>query len=289
VARTGCQHLGLLVGQQANLDSLGLVGLLIGHSPDVETALRRFARYLHLQIHGGEISLAVDGPSATLRFAIQLPDVEAADQHGDGAVAVMFNVLKSLCGPKWAPTEVHFAHPRPVDTAPYRRFFKAPLRFGSGENGLVFETRWLQRRLSDVEPAGRRRLQDFVDALDARHGNDFPEKARAVLRTAMVAGHGKADQVAAIFSMHSRTLNRRLNASGTSFRKLADEVRFDKARELLETTTARMALIASILGYSDQRAFTRAFSRWSGATPLRWRAARRRPQPKPKLASAVRP
>ena len=29
VARTGCQHLGLLVGQQAGLHSLGLVGLLV--------------------------------------------------------------------------------------------------------------------------------------------------------------------------------------------------------------------------------------------------------------------
>ena len=45
VARTGCQHLGLLVGQRTGLESLGLVGSLVKYSPDVGTALQALVRF----------------------------------------------------------------------------------------------------------------------------------------------------------------------------------------------------------------------------------------------------
>jgi len=95
-----------------------------------------------------------------------------------------------------------------------------------------------------------------------------------VLRAALMTGHAGADEVAALFSMHSRTLNRRLGAFDTSFRKLVDEGRFAIARELLEGTALDVGGIAGALGYADASAFTRAFRRWSGTTPAAWRTRR---------------
>jgi AraC-like DNA-binding protein len=63
-------------------------------------------------------------------------------------------------------------------------------------------------------------------------------------------------------------LNRRLKAEGTTFQKLLDEVRFDAACQLLDTSSIPIAEIAASLGYADPAAFSRAFRRWSGATPL---------------------
>jgi AraC-like DNA-binding protein len=71
--------------------------------------------------------------------------------------------------------------------------------------------------------------------------------------------------------MHGRTLSRRLRAYGTSFRELADEVRFEIARQMLENTELEVAEIAITLDYADASAFTRAFRRWSDTTPARWR------------------
>ncbi len=56
-ARTGCPHFGLLVGQADGLHSFGLVGLLVKHSPDVETAMRSFVRYLYLHVQGAAVDL----------------------------------------------------------------------------------------------------------------------------------------------------------------------------------------------------------------------------------------
>ena len=71
--------------------------------------------------------------------------------------------------------------------------------------------------------------------------------------------------------MHKRTLNRHLNAQGISFRKLADEVSFEISRQLLEDSDKEIVQIASLLGYSNASAFTRAFRRWSSTTPAVWR------------------
>jgi AraC-like DNA-binding protein len=123
-------------------------------------------------------------------------------------------------------------------------------------------------------PELRRLVQQQIDALDVRHPDDFPEQVRSVLRTALVTGQAGAEQVAALFGMHSRTLNRRLNAFGTHFRVLVDEGRFEIARQLLENSAMEIGRIAWLLGYAEPSAFTRAFRRWSGTTPARWRAGR---------------
>jgi AraC-like DNA-binding protein len=275
VAATGCEHFGLLLGQRGSLASFGLVGFLVQHSPDVGTALRNLVRYLHLHVRGAAPTLSSQGTLAMLGYQIYEPQVEATDQLGDGAMAVGFNILRALCGPDWKPSEVLLAHRKPKDVGPFRRFFGAPLRFDAEQNALVFSAAWLTRRVSGAEPELRRLLQKQIDALDARYRDDFPEQVRSALRPALLTGHGKADQVAALFSMHSRTLNRRLNAFGTNFQALVDAGRFEIARQLLEDSAMEVSQIAASLDYADASAFTRAFRRWSGTTPAVWRAKRK--------------
>jgi AraC-like DNA-binding protein len=50
-----------------------------------------------------------------------------------------------------------------------------------------------------------------------------------------------------------------------------DEVRYDTARHLLRLTDMPLLQVATSLGYADVTAFTRAFRRWSGASPGRFR------------------
>lgn len=275
VARTGCQHFGLLVGQQAGLQSLGMVGLLVKYSPDVGTALRNLVHCMHLHVRGAVTSLETGGDTASLSYAIYQPGVEATDQIGDGAVAGLFNVMCTLCGPDWKPAEVRFAHRKPDDIGPFRSFFHAPLRFDAEQNAVVFAADWLNHRLPETDPELRRLLLQQIDALELRYGDDFPGQVRSVLRTALLTGHARSDQVAALFSIHSRSLSRRLKDFGTSFQELLDEGRFEIARQMLEDTRMEVNQIAMTLDYADASAFTRAFRRWSGTTPAQWRKNRK--------------
>jgi len=273
VARTGCPHLGLLVGQQGQLRDLGLVGLLAKYSPDVGAALHCLVRHFHLHARGATVSMAVKGDVTTLTYDIQLPHTEATDQLGDGAAAMLFNIMRSLCGAHWVPSEVLLAHRRPADDGVYRRVFQSPLGFDAECNGLKFPAYWLDHPLPAADPDLSRLLHKQIDAMESR-SDSFPDQVRSVLRSALLTRHARADQVAALFSMHSRTLSRRLEACGTSYQALLDESRFEIARQMLENTALEVGQIARALDYADASAFTRAFRRWSGTTPGQWRAAR---------------
>ncbi len=272
---TGCQHFGLMVGQRGGLHSFGLVGLVARYSPDVETALRKLAAYIPLHNSGAVVACVTVGGSAAITFGfqhdIQRPGAKGQEQIFDGALAVFNNMLLALCGPGWRPTEVQFAHSRPAEIRPFRQVFRAPLRFDTPQNAIVFPARWLKHRLPEVDPELDQLLRRQVDALAAQQGDTFPEQVQRVLRTGLLTGHASAEQVAALFSMHRRTLIRHLDAFDTSFKTLVDEGRFEIAQRLLQMTSMHVSQVAEALDYADASAFTRAFRRWSGTTPARWR------------------
>lgn len=273
--RTACKHFGLLVGQRAGLLSFGFVGLLAKYSPNVGSALNSLMRYMHLHVRGALTTLVSGSDLSVLEYQIYQSKALGNKHVGDGAVAVAFNIVKELCGEEWKPIEVRFAHRKPENMNPYRDFFRAPLRFDTEQYAVVFSATWLDHHLTDNNPEVLRLLQQEIDKLEVKLDDNFQEQVSSILRTTIVTGHSSADQVAELFSINRRTLSRRLRASGTSFRKLADEARFQVARQLLEDSSIQIIQIASILGYSNTSAFTRSFRRWSGATPARWRIAAR--------------
>jgi AraC-like DNA-binding protein len=271
VKETGCQHFGLQLGQKSGLDVLGFVGLLVKYSPDVRTALQSLVRYLHLQVQGGLVTLDEGDKAAMLGYEIYAPGAVATDQIADAAVTLLFNAMIALCGPDFRLVEVRFEHGRPQDVAPYRRVFEAPVRFDASENALVFSAVRLNHRLPAVEPELSELLRSHIQALEVQFRDDFPEQVRSILRTSLLVDQGSADQVAALLAIHSRTLHRRLAASGTNFRAIVDECRYEIARQLLEHSDSEVHHIAYTLDYADPGSFSRAFRRWSGTTPARWR------------------
>lgn len=273
--RSNCEHFGLLVGQQAGLYSLGLVGLLMRYSPDVGTALRALVRYFHLHAHGPSLTLQVQGD--TTIFGFQAPRMRAVtnNQLFDGAIVVMFNVLSELCRPGWKPIEACLLHSEPDDIAPYREFFHGRLRFNAGHNAIVFHSSNLRVNLPEARSDVRQLVQKQIDSLAAEHVDDLPEQVRTVLQAGLLTGNVSANHVAALFSMHPRTLNRHLDAYGIGYRDLVDEVRFNMAQQMLRDSRLDISEIALTLHYADSRSFIRAFRRWSGDTPARWRSARR--------------
>ncbi len=269
--RTGCEHFGLLVGERMNLQSLGLVGLLTRNAPDAGAALRYLTTYFHLHAQGVLLELSVDPGLATLSYGSYEPNAEGAAHTGAGAVALMLNVMRTLCGPDFQAIEALFAHRKPKDVRPFQRFFRTPLRFNAEQFALVFTSEWLDVSVPGNDTEVRRLLKKQIDLLEFRQGEDFPEVVRSVLRSALLTQHAREDQIAALFSIHPRTLSRRLEARGTSFQTLVAETRFEIARQMLEQTSLEVSRISDALGYARSSVFTRAFRRWSGTTPTQWR------------------
>jgi len=206
-------------------------------------------------------------------FSYDIYETGIADtiQTGDAAVASMLNIMRTLCGPTWTPMEVWLAHRAPGTSAPFRRVFHAPVLFDVAQYAMVFDARWLSHPLPATDPEQRHLLQQEISRLENQFTHNLPEQLRRVLRTTLTTRYTGADQIADIFSMHPRTLSRRLAECGVSFQELLDEGRFEIARQLLRDSAMEVRQIADMLDYADASAFTRAFRRWSGTTPALWR------------------
>ena len=271
VEATGCNHFGLLIGQRMDLSSLGLSGMLARSMPDVEAALRTLQKYFSAHTTGAALELEIDGDIATLSYAFLTPPVEATDQLGAGAVAGFLNVMNSLCGPEFQALEASFAHRKPTDIRPFREFFKIPLYFDAPQYSLIFSRKWLGACSIGADEELRRILQKQIDTFEATRTEDFPEHIKHLIRSALIAGECSEADIAALVDLCPRTLIRRLKSSGTSFHDLLDETRFELARRMLRNTSLQVCEISDALCYSRASSFDRAFRRWSGYSPVKWR------------------
>jgi AraC-like DNA-binding protein len=270
-AHTGCEHLGLLVGQKGDLSTFGLIGHLARQASSVGAALRTLQRYFHLHAQGARIKTSVQGQLARLSYHIYEPNVEATSQVEDGAMAWGYNMLKDLCGEAFKLTSVFFLHRPPSDPRPYEKLFGAPLSFNSEHEGLYFHADFLDLPLERRNPDLERLLQKEVNRIQAAFHDDFLDHFQRVLHSVLWVRPASADEMAALFSISGRTLKRRLQEYGTNYRETSDTVKRQIACEVLENSNMDLADLANLLHYHDASSFIKAFRRWTGTTPARWR------------------
>lgn len=92
------------------------------------------------------------------------------------------------------------------------------------------------------------------------------------LITAMLhSGYPTVDKTAGILEISKRTLQRQLSQSGVTYAELVTRCRLKEAQSLLKYSEQDVQEIAAMLGYADPSSFSRAFMRWSGTTPRRYR------------------
>ena len=98
------------------------------------------------------------------------------------------------------------------------------------------------------------------------------DQARAIIAEELARGAPTIEVVARRMATSTRTLRRRLDDSGTSFRELLDATRAELARTYVRDRRMPLAEVAFMLGFSEASTFHRAFKRWTKMTPAAWRA-----------------
>ncbi|HSG23140.1 MAG TPA: AraC family transcriptional regulator [Azonexus sp.] len=272
-ALSRCPHFGLLAGQREDLSVFGALGFLVQSAPDVRSALAIAERHYRVHNPDAAIQISEDGAFVTFRYTILQKGIEGREQILDEAMAIAFNVMRSLCGHSWLPNEVLFAHARPADPIPFRQCFHAAVRFDQNETALVFSRHWL-----DAVPPGANRLlykimAERVRDIESHIGEDFVTELRRLLPSLITARGASISVVARFFGLGTRTLSRRLAEAGASFMQLREEACETLACQLLEDTCMPVNEIAYLMGYANASAFTRAFERWTGMGPAQWRKA----------------
>lgn len=101
----------------------------------------------------------------------------------------------------------------------------------------------------------------------------FQRDVLSVCITSLPTGKVDATSVAETLAMSRRSLYRRLNDEGITFKELVDQLRYSVATEYLANTTISVEDIAARCGYQDVSNFRKAFRRWAGRTPSGFRSS----------------
>jgi AraC-like DNA-binding protein len=169
------------------------------------------------------------------------------------------------------------------DSAPSRarpaheKWFRCPVALGGAQFEMTFDASVLGRSLPRNDPL----LFAYLAQQDERLLASIPQtdstatQVRREVTSALASGEAQQSLVARRLAMTPRTMQRRLAVEGTSFAEIVEAVRRERAELLLSDMNLTASEVAFLLGFSEPAAFFRAFSRWTGETPQRWRAARR--------------
>ena len=160
----------------------------------------------------------------------------------------------------------------PGRTETYWTAFRCPVAFEADSNAVAFRREDMEASL----PAGNPELASEIDGIADRYLRSFIDKSTAarvrwILVGLLPSSRVSQEQIARRLGTSVSTLQRQLRAEGVRYRDLFDETRKELALRYIEDSRYSLAEIAFLLGFADQSTLTRAFRRWTGSSPGRYR------------------
>jgi AraC-like DNA-binding protein len=273
---TGDEAIGLHVAEWLPRGALDLVEYAFRTSPTLGDGLDRLARYGRLINDRLAVHVLHTGPG--VRFLMGAADARPLHpQRAEFSIALALRLARDATSTHLVPEDVWFAHAAPADSTEHREFFRSPIHFSSGVNGMVFRdadgARVLETADAPLAAIIQRRLDKALDKLDRPADASTAARVRRLLVDGMGQEPRSITTIGREMGLSARTLSRRLVEEGTSFRAIQDEVRQQLAVALLGDASVSIAEVAFFLGYSEPAPFHRSFKRWTGTTPQAHRRA----------------
>lgn len=267
---SGDEKLGLMIGAQSNVVTLGAMGAAAVVAPTIRSGfqvMENFSR-LHASYVKVESISSVMGLSIRLAFLEDLGEVEKF--HAEASVMILQNYLETLTGKQVNDAEYRFAFEQPTYASEYPDWLHSPASFGAPQTSIELPTHWLEIRSpfynEDLWRQSHKALSKRIKALVDREEQPYTAHIIAFLGSCETP-LPDLEFVAKQLYMSARTLNRRLQIEGSSFRELKSQVLRRWANEYFLTTDDSVESIGAALGYQDTANFRRAFRAWEGCTP----------------------
>ncbi len=160
----------------------------------------------------------------------------------------------------------------PTHAGRYADAFHAPVAFGAEHTCIRLPLSWCSLPCPYANATTHRRA---VERLETAERNLLdPKFLVGQIENCLENATGtmpNIDIVAHHLRLSRRTLARRLNEQGTSFRTITEQHLRARAVELLSDESLDISEISGRLGYSEPSNFSRTFRRWFGTSPQEYR------------------
>ncbi len=263
-----------------SIENIGVVGMAMRHADNAVDALKVPLTYPELTMGHCRMVVRRQGNSALFAFHMDRPTLLGA---GDALIdrlteyCVVLDLTSSirniedLFGSGQPPSRVTLPYPEPADWAAVGNDLNFPVQFSAEEASIAYPAAFDGTPLPKTNPLIYKMYTSIADKLSLMLAEEVGLEERVVRWLWAYTQPLSRSEIAELLAMSERNLTRQLKAGGTSYSELLARVQSERACNLLRNPGRSVSEIGYRLGYTEPAAFTRAFTRWTGKSPLKWR------------------
>ena len=244
-------------------------------APSLRAALQNWQRFIALRTNCYQMTFTEDRALGILTWDV--PDrLGPRTQNMFAKVAWASSRIEYIVQDPNMRLTVELTVPSPQCTSRFQKKYGNRLKFSQPQDRILIPGRYL----GAVPPKSEANLYTLVETMAMAEVekvlsmHDPITRIRAAINDHLKAGDCKLETVAKSLGMSQRSLQRHLEAEGTSFRNLTDMIRRSLASRYLRETNLGLKEIAFLLGFSDLSSFSRAVKTWFGVSPSQYRRDR---------------
>ena len=260
--------MGVDLGLALQVGHLDTAGMILMSCETLDEAVESLIDYHPIVGEGGAFQVARGPRFCEVRYEPVYRTRRTT--RVEAVMASLIHLTRWSTGDAFRPDHLTFRHAAQAQPERYQDKLGLPVHFNRADNALVFASDQLALPLIHANPALCRHLRGLADELLTR----LDSQSLGARVSTLIRDHPRwgKERIAGELGMSGRHLIRKLADEGTSFKLLRDTLLQDLAEQAL-ANGARTGRIAEDLGFSDESAFAKAFKRWTGRTPARFREA----------------
>jgi AraC-like DNA-binding protein len=268
VTRSGNPAIGLSTSNVVRPASFDVVAYAMMSSPNLLGILKSVVRYVGILSDAASLAVTEDYEGCRMTLELFGGGQPVPRQRFEFDLMTFLSFCRWVTNRDLRPLALELRFPPPADPQPYQDVFKCPLRFNAAVNGLLFAADDLPTAHPLLAEVHERLATEHLQRLDHAQACS---RARAAILRRLADGEPRRAEIARELEMSERTLQRRLQAEGTSFQRLLDDTRRELAQQYLGQTDLSLADACYLLGFRDLSSFFRTSKRWFGTSPRQYR------------------
>lgn len=253
----------------ADPEEFGYYGHLAIHAPTLGDAYRAVARNIDHLVPQSIVEIAENDGLVSVCYSLRDDGTGVCREESDAIAALAIAIGRRAHGPGWCPARVFLEHAAPASLGAYRGQCASDFVFNAPGSGIAVERADLLAAMPGADIYVQRAIESYVEEVISK-SVDYSLLALNVRRTLtplLPDGVPPVAEVANRLGMSARTLQRRLNGTGTSYSDVLEALRQDLAERMLSNRSLSISEIAYLLGYAELSSFDRAYRSWTGRTP----------------------
>lgn len=256
------------------LHALGYSWFASNNLQEAYERLGRYARFISTAANGA-MQIEQSADSYSLILDTSRMKVRPAKVAIDAGLGMILNMSRAAYGEHFRVLRVALRHEALGGERYLERFndvIGAPVAFAQPENAIWLDPKMVAEPLATANPELARVSDQIVtDYMAQLDRNDVTMRVKSKLIERLPGGKVDEEGIASSINVSQRSLQRKLRKQGISFSQLLENTRRELSLQYVRDPQYSLHEVSFLLGFAEPGNFSRAFKRWYGQSPSRFR------------------